>query len=63
MVHLLLELNRFFFLAKNQLLYKVPESIKIQRLYNSCTNKDFNGLLYSNRAVKIYIKEQILLDV
>ena len=50
-------------MAKNQLLYKVPESIKIQRLYNSCTSKDFNGLLYSNRAVKIYIKEQILLDV
>ena len=62
MVHLLLELNRFFS-AKNQLLYKVPESIKIQRLYNSCTSKDFNGLLYSTRAVKIYIKEQILLDV
>ena len=63
MVHLLLELNSLFFLAKNQLLYKVPESIKIQRLYNSCTSKDFNGLLYSTRAVKICIKEQILLDV
>ena len=33
------------FLAKNQLLYKVPESIKIQRLSNSCTSNDSNGLL------------------
>ena len=47
--------TEWFFLAKNQLLYKVPESIKIQRLFNSCTSKDFNGLLYSIRAVKIYI--------
>ena len=36
------------FLAKNQLLYKVTESIKNQRLSNSCTSKDSDGLLIPN---------------
>ena len=36
------------FLTKNQLLHKVTESIKIHRLSNSCTSKDFNGLLIPN---------------
>ena len=50
-------------MAKNHFFYKVPESIKIQRLSNSCTSKDFNKQLYPIRAVKIYLKEQNLLEV
>ena len=45
------------FLAKNQLPSRAPDSIKIPKLANFCGNDNFNRMLCTIRAIKIYLNK------